>query len=122
MLATKWPGWSSRSKVLVTSRANPAVFSCLFCNRIAIDSFMSITKLTCLLLPDLGMAGILPAQSMGYLMQQHLFNLIECCRCHEVLGEANSLVAIVAKACSSHSPVEPKGIVDNTVLLKKLRS
>ena len=57
---------------------------------------------------------------MSNLVEQDLLYLIQVGRCHEVLGEANSLVAVVTKPGSANCTVKTKGIVDYPVLLKKL--
>lgn len=60
--------------MLVTSWANPFVFRHLFCQWRAINSLVKVAKLGGLRLPDLAVAGCLPGQSMGDLVQNHLLD------------------------------------------------
>ena len=60
--------------MLVTTWANPFVFRHLFCQWRAINSLVEVAKLGGLRLPDLAMAGCLPSQCMGDLVQNHLLD------------------------------------------------
>ena len=60
--------------MLVTTWANPFVFRDLFCQLRAINSLVKVAKLGGFRLPDLAVAGCLPGQRMGDLVQNHLLN------------------------------------------------
>ena len=60
--------------MLVTTWANPFVFRHLFCQWRAINSLVEVAKLCGFRLPDLAVAGCLPGQRMGDLVQNHLLD------------------------------------------------
>ena len=60
--------------MLVTSWANPFVFRHLFCQRRAINPLVKVAELGGLRFPDLAVAGCLPGQRMGDLVQNHLLD------------------------------------------------
>ena len=60
--------------MLVTTWANPFVFRDLFCQWRAINSLVEVAKLGGFRLPDLAVAGCLPGQRMGDLVQNHLLD------------------------------------------------
>ncbi len=60
--------------MLVTTRAYPAILGNLLRQWCAINPLVQVTKLGCLRLPNLAVPGSLPAERMGYFVQQYLLN------------------------------------------------
>jgi hypothetical protein len=105
--------------VFVTAGANPAILRNLPRQWRAINSLVQVAKLGRLRLPDLAVTGSLPAERVGYFVQQHLLNNRHVPGFNQVPRDSDSLLRIVTKAGSPDCSIEAKGVVDQSVALKQ---
>ena len=80
---------------------------------------MAIAKLRGFELPCFAMTGALANQCVGNLVKQHLLDCVHVRNRNKVFAHGDASLGVIAKTCPPDSSVKTKGVVDQTMFLKK---